>query len=125
MNFTNNGEPNNLSRFISTHVLDVSIGKPGIDIEVTLEILTESGWQEVARDRTNSDGRASNLGATGATLQVGIYRFSFDTKSYFKSANKVGFFPHVSIAFEVMNADEHYHVPVLLSPFGYSTYRGS
>jgi 5-hydroxyisourate hydrolase len=114
-----------LSRYISTHVLDVSIGKPGVDIEVTLEFLTASGWQELARDRTNSDGRATNLGAGGASLETGIYRLSFDTKSYLKSQNRTGFFPHVSIAFEVVNTEEHYHVPLLLSPFGYSTYRGS
>jgi 5-hydroxyisourate hydrolase len=110
---------------ITTHVLDVSSGRPAANVEVILELLTESGaWPEVGRGFTDSDGRAKDLGAAKA-LQAGTYRLTFDTHSYFVAQNIAGLYPQVVIVFEVKNIGDHYHIPLLLSPFGYSTYRGS
>lgn len=110
---------------ISTHILDISIGKPGSDVEVTLEYQTDAGWKQLAKTRTNSDGRAADIGVDGGSLKTGIYQLRFDTGQYWKKRNISGFFPHVVLAFEVTDSNEHYHVPLLLSPYSYSTYRGS
>lgn len=110
---------------ISTHILDISIGKPGAEVEVTLEFLTGSQWDELGKSRTNSDGRAAGFGLPEGSMQTGVYQLRFDTGAYWKKRGVAGFFPHVTLAFEVTDSKEHYHVPLLLSPFSYSTYRGS
>lgn len=111
---------------ISTHVLDISTGKPGGDIEVSLEYQTGGGWKELAKGRTNSDGRTANMGHDDSgSLKPGNYQLRFDTGAYWKKRNVSGFFPSVTITFEVTDAAEHFHVPLLLSPFSFSTYRGS
>src|SRR5229473_606853 len=105
---------------ITTHVLDTSRGRPAAGVPIVLERRgDDDGWQEVGRGTTDNDGRLRTL--TGPTILGGIYRITFDTKSY----EPDGFFPQVSIMFEVKDPAQHYHVPLLLSPFGYSTYRGS
>jgi len=109
---------------ITTHVLDVSIGRPAAGVPVTLEIEKAGNWKELARGATDSDGRLRHLVAPG-TLVKGTYRLTFETRAYFKSREIEGFYPHIEIVFQVRDAKEHYHVPLLLSPFGYSTYRGS
>jgi 5-hydroxyisourate hydrolase/2-oxo-4-hydroxy-4-carboxy-5-ureidoimidazoline decarboxylase len=109
---------------ITTHVLDTSIGKPAAGVEVTLEALAGE-WRELGRGKTDADGRIVTLLAGDATLALGAYRLSFATGDYFQRAQKPTFFPRVAIVFEVADAAQHYHVPLLVSPFGYSTYRGS
>jgi 5-hydroxyisourate hydrolase len=99
---------------ITTHVLDLAAGRPAAGIPVVLERRTEEGWQELARSQTDDDGRARDLGDPSS---AGDHRLIFHTPS--------AFFPEVVIQFVVSNPVEHFHVPLLLSPFGYSTYRGS
>lgn len=110
---------------ITTHVLDISIGRPAASIMVTLEAQPRGGeWTELARSATDTDGRLRDW--SGAkTVPAGIYRLSFDTKAYFDARNIESLYPKVVIVFEVRDSQEHYHIPLLLSPFGYSTYRGS
>ena len=110
---------------ITTHVLDVARGKPAAGISVMLEMLDGGNWKEIGSGRTDSDGRAANLLAEDWLVSPGIYRITFDTSSYQSSLSVDGFYPYVPVIFEVKDPAEHYHVPLLLSPFGYSTYRGS
>lgn len=110
---------------ITSHVLDVRLGRPAAGVAVTLERRgADESWQVLGRDATNSDGRASGLFSEGE-LAPGRYRLTFDTGSYFTEQQVDHFYPLVTIEFQVARADQHYHVPLLLSPFGYSTYRGS
>ena len=110
---------------ITTHVLDTSLGKPAAGVAVTLDKQEAGGWKTLGGGATNADGRAEELLPRGATLAAGIYRLRFDTAAYFRARGVEGFYPHVEIVFTVQDAAQHYHVPLLLSPFGYSTYRGS
>jgi 5-hydroxyisourate hydrolase len=110
---------------ITTHVLDVSLGRPAANVPVILEVQSASGsWSETARGATDSDGRLKDL-SPSKSLVAGTYRLTFDTHAYFATRNVEGLYPQVIIVFEVKNAQEHYHIPLLLSPYGYSTYRGS
>ncbi|HXH68278.1 MAG TPA: hydroxyisourate hydrolase [Candidatus Limnocylindrales bacterium] len=110
---------------ITTHVLDVSIGRPAANVAVALEVQLPSGqWTEAARGTTDADGRLRDW-VTAKTLAAGIYRLTFDTRAYFAALKIATFYPQIVIVFEVRDAKENYHVPLLLSPFGYSTYRGS
>ena len=110
---------------ITTHVLDTSIGQPAEGIRIMLqEEIEEEVWNDVAIGVTNSDGRIANFIAKDRTIQPGIYRMHFDIRSYFETHNKKVFYPEVVVMFEISNT-RHYHIPLLLSPFGYSTYRGS
>lgn len=107
---------------LSTHVLDVSLGRPAADLPITLSGRHGDGWRELGRGLTNSDGRVKDL---GSALEPGVYRLAFDTAAYFQAQQTRAFYPVVEITFEVTAPGEHYHVPLLLSPFGFSTYRGS
>ena len=109
---------------ITTHVLDTSKGSPARGISIILEGLNGGEWLEIAKGTTNNDGRAADLLAKEKVLEKGVYRITFDTASYFKANGTKGFYPYVSIVFEIEDA-AHYHVPLLLNPYGYSTYRGS
>ena len=110
---------------ITTHVLDVSLGKPAANIAVILETQSPGGdWSEVARGATDSDGRLRDW-PDAKSLPTGIYRLIFDTKGYFAVRKITSLYPQIEIVFEVRDAQEHYHIPLLLSPFGYTTYRGS
>ena len=109
---------------ITTHVLDTSCGRPAAGVPVVLEIQAGASWTELARGTTDADGRAADL-LPGGSLDKAIYRLRFDTASYFRSQGVTGFYPYVAIVFEVREPGQHHHVPLLLSPFGYSTYRGS
>lgn len=106
---------------ITTHVLDTSLGKPARGVPVTLEQETPKGWSVLGTRTTNDDGRVSDLCSTDQ-MQRGKYRLTFDTGQYFKGQS---FYPNVSITFAIERPEEHFHVPLLVSPFGYSTYRGS
>lgn len=110
---------------ITTHVLDTAKGRPGSGIHIVLEYKNLDHWDELASGQTNFDGRLSDLLKEGFHLLEGVYRLTFDTKAYYESQNEPGFYPSVSISFEVRDPTQHYHVPLLISPFGYSTYRGS
>ena len=114
---------------ITTHVLDTALGRPAAGVRVRLERLAggpiEIGPIEIGTASTDQDGRASDLGP--AEVEPGTYRLVFDTAGY-REAHGPGedaFFPEVTVTFTVRDAGRHYHVPLLLSPFGYSTYRGS
>ena len=110
---------------ITTHILDVSAGVPARGVPVRLERQTETGWEIIGKGETDDDGRLRDLLDSNAILQKGNYRLMFDTGAYFQKQQIEGFYPQVTVAFIVRNAAQHYHVPLLLSPFGYSTYRGS
>jgi 5-hydroxyisourate hydrolase len=105
---------------ISTHVLDTARGRPAFGIGVRLESADRG---TIASGRTDDDGRIGNLGA--GELSPGTYRLAFDTTGYFAATGQAGFYPEVVIAFTIVDPDEHYHVPLLLAPYAYSTYRGS
>lgn len=110
---------------ITTHILDVSKGSPARSVPVVLERQTAAGWEIVGAGETDEDGRLRDLLGSEAILQAGNYRLTFDTEIYFARQQIEGFYPQVTVAFIVRDAAQHFHVPLLLSPFGYSTYRGS
>lgn len=107
---------------ITTHVLDTSIGKPAAGIHVDLEVKRDQ-WEPIGSGKTNDDGRIANL--TEESLTAGHYRISFALAAYFESQKVDAFYPAAHIEFIVKDHHQHYHVPLLLNPFGYSTYRGS
>ena len=107
---------------VTTHVLDAAFGAPGVGIGVTLDRWTEDGWREVASGATDQDGRVAGLGPD--RLEAAVHRLVFATGDYFEATGRPAFFPEVQVHFRLTTA-EHHHVPLLLSPFAYSTYRGS
>jgi 5-hydroxyisourate hydrolase len=110
---------------ISTHVLDTARGRPAPGLGVTLERMVDGRAEPLGSGRTDDDGRVRDLLATGGDLSPGTYRLRFDTGAYHAAQGVDGFYPEASVVFRVREADSHCHVPLLLSPFGYSTYRGS
>ena len=110
---------------ITTHVLDTARGRPAAGVPVVLEVESGNDWKALGRGATDADGRIGQLLPGGATLAAGTYRLTFDTQAYFASQGIEGFYPQVSVVFIVRDPAQHYHVPLLLSPYGYSTYRGS
>jgi len=111
---------------ITTHVLDTSRGRPAAGVAVTLEVQTEAGdWRTLGSGRTDADGRLRSLTGESAILSEGVYRLTFETGDYFAAQAEETFYPLAVVVFRVRDAAEHYHVPLLVSPFGYSTYRGS
>jgi 5-hydroxyisourate hydrolase len=108
---------------LSTHVLDATSGRPAPNVALTLQRRAQAGWEPVGEGITDDDGRCRTLAPEG--LEAAIYRLAFDTGAYFAASGQKGFYPEVSIVFEVTEPTRHYHVPLLLSPFAYSTYRGS
>lgn len=109
---------------LTTHILDTSIGKPAQGVQIQLEQSAGNSWTFLAKGITNSDGRIGDLLPKEQILSPGVYRLVFDTEAYFKNLNIKTFYPSVCIEFEITDAS-HYHVPLLLNPYGYSTYRGS
>jgi 5-hydroxyisourate hydrolase len=107
---------------VSTHVLDACRGTPGVGVVVRLERMSDS-VETIASAVTDGDGRVDQLGTDD--LAVGSYRLVFATADYFAETATRTFFPRVDIVFSITSSSEHYHVPVLLSPFAFSTYRGS
>lgn len=110
---------------ITTHVLDTARGRPASGVPVVLEIRSSGGWREIGRSETDADGRVRRLLPEGAPLAADTYRLTFDVGRYFASQGVEGFYPEAAIVFVVRDAAQHHHVPLLLSPYGYSTYRGS
>ncbi|RLN68226.1 hypothetical protein BBJ28_00006048 [Nothophytophthora sp. Chile5] len=112
---------------VTSHVLDTSRGCPASNMHIELQHFVNGQWATVNGGRTNSDGRVSGaLVPENAAFQPGTYRMVFHTQQYFEASGVTEFFyPEVSIAFLVKDVTQHYHVPLLINPFGYSTYRGS
>jgi 5-hydroxyisourate hydrolase len=111
---------------ISTHVLDTTRGKPAAGVPVTLEKRAASGgWIAVGSAQTDQDGRCLQLLTNAGELQTGHYRLIFDTQNYYAAQKVEGLYPVVEIIFHVREGEEHFHIPLLLSPNGYTTYRGS
>lgn len=110
----------------STHVLDASRGCPASGVPVVLRVGGPSGWQSLDEGTTDSDGRYRYTDRQGSQrCPPGKYRVEFDTGTYYQASGQVGFYPEVLVTFEITDPDAHHHVPLLLSPFAYSTYRGS
>jgi 5-hydroxyisourate hydrolase len=109
---------------ITTHVLDLSSGQPAAGIGVRLERLTGTGWDKVEERITDSDGRVKDL-HLGPQVPKGVYRITFATRQYAHGKGMPTFYPEVQVMFEVGDSTQNYHVPLLFSPYGYSTYRGS
>jgi len=118
---------------ISTHILDTSLGRPAANVRVSLEGVhtTESTAKGIPMSMTtglgtastDANGRVATLG--DSPIEPGTYRVRFDTSDYFSRTQRPVFYPEVVVTFRIEAADEHFHIPLLLSPFGYSTYRGS
>lgn len=109
---------------LSTHILDQGSGKPAQNLEVLLQQLTDEGWVQIGSQCSNSDGRIASFDLE-EPLTTGIFQLDFDTGDYFEKKGDQCFYPYVSIIFQLEDADQHYHVPLLLNRYGYSTYRGS
>ena len=109
---------------ITSHILDTTKGLPAAGVTIVLYAGENDDWTELARGKTNEDGRMSNLLNKEILLQRGIYKLRFETKDYFDKSGTASFYPFIEIIFDIQAA-EHYHVPLLLNPFGYTTYRGS
>lgn len=109
---------------ITTHILDTTQGRPAQGITIILYRGQNDEWEEITRGITNADGRIVDLLKNDVVLALGIYKMRFETKDYFDKNAIPTFYPYVEIAFDI-TTNEHYHIPLLLTPFGYSTYRGS
>jgi 5-hydroxyisourate hydrolase len=110
---------------ITTHVLDTARGQPASGVPITLEFKTAGSWKLIGEAKTDADGRAGKLVSQSVKLHRGTYRIRFDTAAYFSAQGTESFYREVTVVFLVKDPRQHYHVPLLLSPFGYSTYRGS
>jgi 5-hydroxyisourate hydrolase len=108
---------------LSTHVLDAASGRPAAGVRVTLDRRDGDGWRQLGNGLTDDDGRVRDLAPGG--LDAGVHRLVFATGEYFAATGQRGFYPEVPVVFEIADTDRHYHVPLLLSPFAFSTYRGS
>ena len=109
---------------ITTHILDTSRGIPASGVRISLQSQKDTEWEDIGSGITNEDGRVSDLLAEDVVLTPGYYRMLFYVGEYFQNLNVHSFYPEVSVVFEVLD-QSHYHVPLLLNPYGYSTYRGS
>jgi 5-hydroxyisourate hydrolase len=110
---------------LSVHVLNLENGLPSAGINVTLEQQVGDQWKMLSKGVTNQQGRIAELFPADRSMSAGEYRVVFKTGDYYKQANRETFFPEVPVIFQVKQADQHYHIPLLLSPYGFSTYRGS
>jgi 5-hydroxyisourate hydrolase len=116
---------------LSTHVLDATTGRPAAGVQVRLDCAVRDGgdhggWASAGQGETDADGRLRLANHPGAAdFDPGVYRITFGTGAYFTARGAASFYPEVTITFEMTARDEHYHVPLLLSPYAYSTYRGS
>ncbi len=113
-----------MSSPLTTHILDTATGTPARGVPVRLSRMQGDAWVDVAAGRTNDDGRLPGLLPPGG-LGEGIWRLHFDTDAYFGARGVAGFYPYAEVVFRVTDPASHHHVPLLLSPFGFSTYRGS
>jgi 5-hydroxyisourate hydrolase len=107
---------------LTSHVLDIALGRPAHGLTVRLDVEEAGGWRTLATRTTNQDGRVTDL---LDVLEARTYRLTFETGAYLAASGRPVFYPRVEVVFRVEAPAEHHHVPLLLSPFGYSTYRGS
>lgn len=111
---------------ISTHILDTASGKPANGVHIDLELQnSDETWTNLAEAWTDEDGRVKPFFLVETHLGAGTYRLSFDTEAYFSGLEVAAFYPQVTVVFKIDDEPQHYHVPLLISPYGYSTYRGS
>ena len=110
---------------ITTHVLDTTRGRPADAVPVTLDVQRDGAWQTIGHGVTDADGRLRTLLGGDRPLSGGVYRLTFDTAGYFERTGVQTFYPRVLVEFRVAAGESHYHVPLLLGAFGYTTYRGS
>jgi 5-hydroxyisourate hydrolase len=112
---------------LSTHVLDATAGRPAADVPVRLERRGPDGWSPAGAGQTGADGRLrlDDGPGIGPGFEPGVYRITFGSGAYFEARGTASFYPEVTVTFEMTSEGGHYHVPLLLSPFAYSTYRGS
>jgi 5-hydroxyisourate hydrolase len=110
---------------ISTHILDTSLGRPASGVRVSLAIMKNGTWSILNQAVTDSDGRCKHLLPETQALEPGIYRLHFETAAWYKQNNVAGLYPYVEIVFEATDGNPHYHIPLLLTANGYTTYRGS
>ena len=109
---------------LTTHVLDTTKGKPAAGVHIVLYQRKKEEWIEITKGITNNDGRIPDLLTKGVVMELGTYKLRFEIQSYFTKQAIQTFYPFIEITFQV-TTEEHYHVPLLLNPYGYSTYRGS
>jgi len=109
---------------LTTHVLDLALGQPAKGLALRLDLLDGGSWRPVATGVTDGDGRTGDLLA-GTPLEAKSYRLTFETGPYFAASKRASFYPRVQITFQVTDVGQHHHIPLLLAPYGYSTYRGS
>jgi 5-hydroxyisourate hydrolase len=110
---------------ISTHILDTALGRPAAGVPVALARMTNNGYFPINDATTDQDGRCKHLLPSTQSLQPGTYRIRFETDVYYKQHQLSGLYPYVEIVFEVTDGEQHYHIPLLLTANGYTTYRGS
>lgn len=110
---------------LSTHILDTSLGRPAAGVAITLERQEHGAWHTFNTTKTDEDGRCKDLFGEFDKIIAGTYRIRFDTEPYFAAHMLSSLYPYIEIAFTITNPHEHYHIPLLLSANGYTTYRGS
>lgn len=109
---------------VTTHVLDIARGRPAAGVAVTLErALPDGSWSERGAGVTDENGRSDDL--SGGAVEAGIHRLIFATGQYFAARQITAFHPSITVTFQIVDASQHHHVPLLIAPYGYSTYRGS
>ncbi|MEO6923062.1 MAG: hydroxyisourate hydrolase [Bryocella sp.] len=109
---------------LSTHILDTAKGRPAANVALVLWKLDNNTWREIGSGHTDADGRCKTL-LGDAPLEAATYKIRFDTASYYAAEKLIGLYPYVEIAFTIATPGDHYHIPLLLTANGYSTYRGS
>ena len=115
-----------MSSPITTHVLDTSIGKPAYGVEVQIDYcLDDDSWITIGKGKTDANGRIHDLLSSNHVLKTGRYKICFETAKYFEGKKISTFYPFITIHFDIKVTQEHYHIPLLISGYGYSTYRGS
>lgn len=110
---------------VSTHILDIALGRPAANVPVSLASWQSGEWVLLNTTQTDNDGRVKQLLSADQKIQQGLYRIRFETAGYYETHELDGLYPYVDIVFEVKVAEQHYHVPLLLTANGYTTYRGS
>lgn len=109
---------------LTTHILDTTKGRPARGVTIILYAENNDTWIEIARGITNAEGRIPDLLKKDEVLKYGVYKMRFESGQYFNNAGVAAFYPYIEVVFDIASS-EHYHIPLLLNPFGYSTYRGS
>ena len=110
---------------ISTHILDTTIGRPATGVSVALSRMSDGAWHSIATTVTDSDGRCKDLLPPTEPSKSGTYRIHFETSTYYAQHYQQGLYPYIEIVFDIRNTEQHYHIPLLLTANGYTTYRGS